>query len=79
MPILPTGTRRVWIDSKGEPFTAPASARTGVGPDGRTHLLFAPFDPWKVHPLTLCGIRADQIPGADDANCRDCREAREVQ
>lgn len=78
MPILPTGNRRVWYDENGEAFTAPAEAYTANGRlDGRTHYLFAPYDPWMLQPLTLCGIRAGEIPGGGEVNCYECRQARE--
>lgn len=78
MPILPIGERRVWFDEAGAAFTAPANARTASGrTDGQAHYLFAPHDPWMLHPLTLCGIRAVDIPAPRDVDCWECLQARD--
>lgn len=71
---MPTGAQRLWLDKQGKPFFGPATARTAS--DGeRTHLLFAPHDHQSIHPLTLCGVVADVIPGDGRVSCFECRMA----
>jgi hypothetical protein len=67
-------TTRIWMDSHGQVFEAPADARTCHDAAGKpqTHYLWQPDDPHVLVPQTVCGQRAGTIPGSGDVDCPDC-------
>jgi hypothetical protein len=67
-------TTRIWLDSHGHIFEAPADAHTCRDYEGRplTHRLWHPNDPNVLVPATVCGQHAGAIPGDDVVDCPDC-------